>query len=647
MPSRHVAARRRGSAGRAPTAARTRRRSARPSALDAYGITGLPTDPRVAGGLPTQIITGFTDLGRQATNPQWQYPDGLQPEGQLHVGARPPLAQDGYEFQHIHTEVQDVNPLYGRDAYAGQFTRPAGAAANNLVQPRRLHVRAAQPVRAQQHPRSPNLRQNMHFAYVQDDLRVNDSADAEPRPALRVRDAAVGEATTSCRTSIRRRSTMVLGDGRIAARIGRRSIPTATTSARASASRARSTPKTVVRGGYGISYIHFHRAGGANMLPINGPQVINAVVEPDDPTTAGVPDDRAGLPGGPDRSVAVQSAARQHHLHARATTTRAACRAGSSRCSARSATQHARSTSPTSATAPTSCCCSPTTTRRRRTTPPGTLPLQARRPIPEFADITYSFNGGKSRYHSLQVKFEWRIARGLMLLNSFTCRRRRTTAPARSRARTATSRRRRTSTTSTPTTALSAYHQPYNNTTSVVWELPFGRGRRWLSDAGAVARRAARRLAMSGINTMTSGEPVTLHLHARRRSSRCRASSRTSAAPTTTVRTSIGDPYGDRDSVTNYFNRDNGDGADRSEPAVRQRAAQQRARPAGSGRSTSSLAKDFRLPIGTQHAARSSASRPSTCSTARTSARPNGNRSAGDFGTITQHLRRRASCSSA
>ncbi len=28
--------------------------------------------------------------------------------------------------------MQDVNPLYGRDTYTGQFTRPTGAAANNL-----------------------------------------------------------------------------------------------------------------------------------------------------------------------------------------------------------------------------------------------------------------------------------------------------------------------------------------------------------------------------------------------------------------------------------------------------------------------------------------------------------------------------------
>ena len=38
----------------------------------------------------------------------------------------------GYEFQKIDVEVMDVNPLYGRDSYTGQFTRPAGAAANNI-----------------------------------------------------------------------------------------------------------------------------------------------------------------------------------------------------------------------------------------------------------------------------------------------------------------------------------------------------------------------------------------------------------------------------------------------------------------------------------------------------------------------------------
>ncbi|MEO6236718.1 MAG: carboxypeptidase regulatory-like domain-containing protein, partial [Vicinamibacterales bacterium] len=42
------------------------------SALKTFGLPGLPDDPRISGGLPTVLITGYADLGRQATNPQWQ-----------------------------------------------------------------------------------------------------------------------------------------------------------------------------------------------------------------------------------------------------------------------------------------------------------------------------------------------------------------------------------------------------------------------------------------------------------------------------------------------------------------------------------------------------------------------------------------------
>ena len=57
------------------------------------------------------------------------------------------------------------------------------------------------------------------------------------------------------------------------------------------------TPSTVVRGGYGISYVHFSRAGGGDVLPINGPQVINAVVNQTVPSPAFVPGE-AGYPEG-------------------------------------------------------------------------------------------------------------------------------------------------------------------------------------------------------------------------------------------------------------------------------------------------------------------------------------------------------------
>src|SRR5262249_26334742 len=48
------------------------------------------------------------------------------------------------------------------------------------------------------------------------------------------------------------------------------------------------------------------------------------------------------------------------------------------------------------------------------------LPLQQRRPIPNFATISMAFDGGFANYNALQVRFEHRASRGLYVLNSFT-----------------------------------------------------------------------------------------------------------------------------------------------------------------------------------------------------------------------------------
>ncbi|HET9314874.1 MAG TPA: carboxypeptidase regulatory-like domain-containing protein, partial [Vicinamibacteria bacterium] len=113
------------SAGKNPPALGT------PGAQEAYGITGLPTDPRVAGGLPTQLISGYADLGRQATNPQWQFPTVWNPKVNYTRGMGRHSLKLGLEYQHVQTEVQDVNPLYGRDEYAGRFSRPAGSTSTD------------------------------------------------------------------------------------------------------------------------------------------------------------------------------------------------------------------------------------------------------------------------------------------------------------------------------------------------------------------------------------------------------------------------------------------------------------------------------------------------------------------------------------
>ena len=52
--------------------------------------------------------------------------------------------------------------------------------------------------------------------------------------------------------------------------------------------------------------------------------------------------------------------------------------------------------------------------------PAGSIPLAARRPIPTLDDITYVFNGGRSDYKALQVKYEWRLGSEVTVLNSRT-----------------------------------------------------------------------------------------------------------------------------------------------------------------------------------------------------------------------------------
>ena len=120
----------------------------------------------------------------------------------------------------------------------------------------------------------------------------------------------------------------------------------------------------------------------------------------------------------------------------------------------------------------------------------GTIPLQDRRPNPTFADITYAFNGGKSRYKALQTKFEWRMSRDVTILSALTL----------SKAKDNGSQSLENSNGNNPSPqdfrnldadfGVSNYDQPYNSTTSFVWALPFGRGRRWGS--GRVAGHATR-----------------------------------------------------------------------------------------------------------------------------------------------------------
>ena len=217
----------------------------------------------------------------------------------------------GYEFQHINVEVQDVNPLYGLDSYTGQFTRPAGASASNLynLADFMLGLRS-------QYALSTflvaNMEQDLHFTYVQDDIRVNDKLtinaglryeyatpmweannlltnfDPVSKTMIRAKDGSISD-----------RALVDPDRNNFGPRLGFAYTPMA---------------RTVVRGGWGTSYVHVNRIGSANLLGINGPQVVRAAIN-QTPTTPGFIPTEQGYPAEPDRFDAVQPAHRARQLH--------------------------------------------------------------------------------------------------------------------------------------------------------------------------------------------------------------------------------------------------------------------------------------------------------------------------------------------
>jgi Carboxypeptidase regulatory-like domain/TonB dependent receptor-like, beta-barrel/TonB-dependent Receptor Plug Domain len=476
------------------------------SAFDQFGIPGLPSDSRIAGGLPTQLITGYSDLGRQATNPQWQYPTVYNPKINYTWAAGAHSLKSGYEFQKIDTEVQDVNPLYGRDTYNGSFTRPAGAAASNLYNLADFLL----GLRAQYALSSvlvANLRRNMHFAYVQDDWRVGSNLTVnlgvryefstpywEKDNVLSNFDPNANLMVIAKDGSISDRALIDPDRNNFGPRLGFAYTV---------------TPRTVVRAGYGMSYVHFSRAGGGDILPINGPQVVNAVVNQTVPTAQSFVPAEKGYPTGladPSQfnpltanitymprdfhSSPVQS---WHISIQRELMTNMLIDVAyvGNRGDDLLLFANYNQALPNNAA--------------------GTIPLQDRRPNPAFADITYAFNGGKSRYKGLHAKWEWRLRRDMTLLNSLTV--------SETKDNGAQSLENSNGNFPAPQDfrnmqadfGLSNYHQPYNNTTSFVWALPFGEGRRWLASASPWLEALVGGWEIAGINWLYAGEPVTFN----------------------------------------------------------------------------------------------------------------------------------------
>jgi len=186
--------------------------------------------------------------------------------------------------------------------------------------------------------------------------------------------------------------------------------------------------------------------------------------------------------------------------------------------------------------------------------------LQARRPIQGFQEIQVAWGGGKGDYHALQFKVEQRYSRGLYLLNSFTWSRARDNASGHLEVQNNDNSRVNYRDLEAEF-GRSGYDQPFNNTTSFVWELPFGKDRRFASDMNPVLEGILGGWRLVGINTLTSGTPVNLSYS---------PASTFSVSGSPTYRPNLtGDPLvpSDQRTITSYLNPATVElPADRSQP---------------------------------------------------------------------------------
>jgi hypothetical protein len=148
-----------------------------------YGLTGLSTAPFLTGGLNTNNVGGFNGFGRQATNPQFQNPTNWDPKANYSWLHGRHALKFGVEGGIIHTEVMDINPVYGLLAYSGQFSKPSctqlGQAAGCTIVSDTTSYNLADfmfglPSQIQlSNYLVGSYRQRQVFAYVQDDFHVN------------------------------------------------------------------------------------------------------------------------------------------------------------------------------------------------------------------------------------------------------------------------------------------------------------------------------------------------------------------------------------------------------------------------------------------------------------------------------------------
>lgn len=512
--------------------------------LAEFNIPNIPSDPSVNGGLNSQAVTGFSQFGRQTTNPQFTSPYVANPKVNYGFIKGRSSLKVGVEYGYLNEAISDFHPQDGEDFYAGQFSRATPNTANGTAPnpgkptaPDILHEQAYNLadflVGARNSYQLNNLaaieyERRWYMGYVQDDYKFNDrltfnlglryelvTPNWENHNHLANFDPTTNTLAQASGGSLYHRSLIDLDKKDLAPRFG---------------FAYQVDPKTVIRGGYGIGYAHYFRFGGESTLGYNGPYIVDATINQTPPTLvagstqplctsltqnpsscfrttqSGYQTDFASAQNFSTLNAQTRYIPRSfpaayiqaYHLTVQRElmkdTTLEVSYVGSHAVHVPILTDFNQG-----ATEPVSC----------DTIAADCLSQQARRPIANFTNILTALPQGYLLYNSLQTKLERRYSQGLYLIDSFTWSRAVNNAAADletfggdsavvNRYNPAGDR------------GPSSYNQPFNNTLSVIGDIPFGKGRIFGQGAPAWQQATLGGWQVSAINVVTSGLPINL-----------------------------------------------------------------------------------------------------------------------------------------
>jgi len=491
-----------------------------PSMQALYGFAGLPTGTNLTGGLNTQSVSGFNAFGRQATNPQFQNPTSFNPKFNYSwVSGRHSL-KTGYELVAIRTEVLDVNPLYGSDTYSGQFSKPTCA---QLSQPAGCAIASdatsfnladfifGLPNTIQLgNPFVSNLRQHVHSFYAQDNFRasskltINVGFRWEFATPLLERDNNWTNFDPTTNTLIKASGGSVYNRALIhpdykdfQPRFGfAYSV----------------TPKTVVRGGYGISYSFFNRPGSAQE-GINAPQALFGILSQSIPAGGAVPASFLTTPKS--FTTGLADPANFNPITSNIDYIPADTRWPYTQSYFFSVQREVlRNTVVEVAYNGTHSLRLPIIADYNQAVPnlPGqTLGVQARRPIQTFGPITWLDPAGNNHYNGFSARLERRFDHGFYFLNSFTWSKALGNSeqalesfPGQSVANPQNIRN------LAAETGPTAFDVKLSEVASMVYQLPFGKGRTYAANMSRGLDLVLGGWEFNSIITAHTGNPINV-----------------------------------------------------------------------------------------------------------------------------------------